>query len=508
MGLIFKDANEKPLDAKGARLRATLLSVPFALLGIFALVLLLHDGLLGGLSHQKVMGLLSAVVACGGFIALIFGITAKKQDLLAPAKAAPASPWLARKEWAGGRIASSARKAVVLLWIFVAFWCVGSALICLMVVPVQLQQGNRLALVALVFPVIGLAIIWFALSTSRAWRRFNRSLFCMGSFPAPAGGTLTGAIEVPAPLRPEHGWHLRLSCVRRTVTGASNNRQASDQVLWEDERWLRSDLPSAAAGATRIPVFFKLPDGLPESGTATGDGIHWQLEASAKLRGPSFNALFDVPVFKLPETPAAGEDPTLACQLSLDEVQQQIRSLVQVKELAAGGKAFEFPAARNPGFASGASVICLIWTVIIGLLWWKHAPAPLLLILTTVDALMVAYVFDLWFRRSRVVVNSQGGSVERAWFGFRKEEQIRAKDIRNIASDVGATAGHAVYHDLRAYTRDGKDVLLAKNLNNQPEAHWLARQMTVALKAVPKVEPTAEAKAAPKAEAKPAEPKE
>jgi hypothetical protein len=500
MGLIFKDANEKPVDAKGARLRATLLSVPFGLLGIFALVLLLHDGLLGGLSRQKTMGLLSAVVACGGFIALIFGITGKKQDLQAPAKAAPASAWLARKDWAGGQIASSSRKAVLLLWIFVTFWCVGSALICLMVVPVQLQQGNRLALMALVFPVIGLAIIGFALSTSRAWRRFNRSIFRMGSFPAPAGGTLAGAIEVPARLRPEHGWHVRLSCVRRTVTGASNNRQSSDQVLWEDERWLRADLPQTGAGTTRVPVFFKLPDGLPESGTATGDGIHWKLEASAKLRGPSFNALFDVPVFKLPETPAAGEDPTLACQLSLDELQKQIRSLVQVKDLAGGGKAFEFPAARNPGFASGASVICLIWTVIIGLLAWKHAPAPLLLVLTAVDALMVAYVFDLWFRRSRVVVNSQGVSVERAWIGFQQQEQIPAKAIRNIAADVGATAGHMIYHDLRAYTRDGKEFLLAKNLNNQPEAHWLARQMTAALKAAPKIEPTAEAK--------PAEPRE
>ena len=498
------------MDAKTARRRATLLAAPFALLGLFALVLLLHDGLLGGLSRQKAMGLLSAVVACGGFIALIFGITAKKQDLQAPAKAGPASAWLARKDWADGRIASSARKAVLLLWIFVTFWCVGSALICLTVVLVQLQQGNRMALVALVFPVIGLAIIWFALNTTRAWRRFNRSLFRMGSFPAPAGGTLTGAIEVPAALRPEHGWHVRLSCVRRTVTGASNNRQSSDQVLWEEERWLRADLPQTTPGTTSIPVFFKLPDGLPESGTAPGDGIHWKLEASAKLRGPSFNALFDVPVFKLPEPPAAEEDPTLACQLSLDELQKQIRSLVRVQDLAAGGKSFDFPAARNPGFASGASVICFIWTAIIGLLWWRQAPAPLLLVLTAVDALMVAYVFDLWFRRSRVVVNAQGVSVERAWFGFKQQESIPAKAIRNIATDVGATAGHAVYHDLRVHTRDGKEFLLAKNLNNQPEAHWLARQMTAALKAVPQVEPKAgpepELKPETKAEPKPAAP--
>ena len=43
MGLIFKETDNKPVDPKVARTRAMLLSLPFALLGIFALVLLLHD---------------------------------------------------------------------------------------------------------------------------------------------------------------------------------------------------------------------------------------------------------------------------------------------------------------------------------------------------------------------------------------------------------------------------------------------------------------------------------
>ena len=169
------------LTRKRRAQRAILFSLPFALMGIFALVLLLHDGLLGGLNRQKAMGLLSAAIVCGGLIALIFGITAKKQALKAgTAKTDDEKPWLKRKDWADGRIASSSRKAVLLLWIFVAFWCAASAVISLVVVPPQLHQGNHAALIALIFPVIGLAMIFFALNTTRAWRKFGRSHFCNG----------------------------------------------------------------------------------------------------------------------------------------------------------------------------------------------------------------------------------------------------------------------------------------------------------------------------------------
>ena len=40
MSFIFKDTDNKPVDPKAARTRAILLSLPFALMGIFALVLL------------------------------------------------------------------------------------------------------------------------------------------------------------------------------------------------------------------------------------------------------------------------------------------------------------------------------------------------------------------------------------------------------------------------------------------------------------------------------------
>src|SRR5580692_5859644 len=126
MGLIFKDAEAKPLSPKAARTRVILLTLPFGLMGFFALVLLVHDGFLGGLNRQKAMGLLSAAIVCGGLIALIFGINAKKMAMRTPV-AKPVDdgkPWLRGKGLADGRVGLFIRKGVLLVWILVVFWCV------------------------------------------------------------------------------------------------------------------------------------------------------------------------------------------------------------------------------------------------------------------------------------------------------------------------------------------------------------------------------------------------
>jgi hypothetical protein len=483
---IFKDESSSTPDPKAARTRAMLLSLPFAIVGILALIFLLHDEVGSGfkMERQKAMGLLSAAVVCGGLIALIFGISAKKQALTAAELKSPddEKPWLKRKDWAEGRITSSSRKAVLILWIFVAFWCAASAVISLAVVPQELHRGNRAALIALIFPVIGIAMLIYALKTTLAWRRFGQAIFEMAAIPGAPGGTLEGEIQVNARLRPEHGLHLRLSCVRRTTTGSGKSRSTSEKILWQDDKWLRPDLPQTGPNATGIPVYFQLPDNQPESTPGKGDGVHWRLEALAKMRGPNFQAAFEVPVFKLAETPVPSDDPTMQYQMTLDEIRQQIHSRIQVNDSPGNGREFVFPAARNPGFASGTTAFLLIWTGAIAFLIWKHAPLIFPLVFGAIDLLMAAFSFDLWFRRSRVLVAPGRMIVETSWLGIKQQRALQVSEVADIAVEVGATAGHSAYYDLKIRTRDGRELTAAKNLGVKPEADWLVQQMIAGLK--------------------------
>jgi hypothetical protein len=454
-------------------------------MAIFALVLLLHDGLLGGLNRQKALGLLSAMIASGGFIALIFGITAKKQALkTSAAKADDKPPWLRRADWVAGRIKSkaSSQGAVFFLWVFAIFWNAISAIVFLALVPQQLRQGNYVALFALIFPVIGVAMLIFAMRTTLAWRRYSQSVFEPTAVPGALGGALAGRIQVNAKLRPEHGLHLRLSCVRRITASTGKNRGTTEKILWQDEKWLRADLPQTGANTTGIPVFFRLPDNQPESTPGRGDGIHWKLEASAKVRGPNFHAVFEAPVFKLPETPVVSDDPTSPYQMSLDEMRKQIRSRIEVNDLPDGGREFIFPAARNPGFVTGATVIWLIWTSVIVVLICRRAPPLLPLVAGAADLLMTIFLINLWFHRSRVAIAAGQVKIETAWLRFKNQRTIKSSDVANIATEVGANVGHSAYHDLKIRTRDGQEFTVAKHLSNKPEADWLVRQMVAVLK--------------------------
>ncbi|HUA64991.1 MAG TPA: hypothetical protein VME24_04030 [Alphaproteobacteria bacterium] len=418
------------------------------------------------------------VAASIGFVALIFGISARRQAIKSWGGKIEADekPWLRRQDWASGRIRSMSKKAVLLLWILVFFWCFGVAAISL-VVP---WQTSRLFLMALLGPVFAcLALIGFAAWTTHVWRPFARAVFEMASVPAAAGAALSGHIKVPGTLRPHHGWHVALSCVRRKTSGPTNNLRTNERVLWRDEQWLRPNLPQTDAGQTSIPVFFQLPADKPESTVATGDGTHWRLETWGRLSGRDFRVAFEVPVFKLSEEPAISENIAAPFQLSLDDVRKEILSKIQIVDLP-GRKEFIFPGGRTPRFTAGAASVSLIWAAIIGVLVAHHAPIPIPVIFGAMNLLMLFYVFDLWFRRSRVVVSAGIVTIETSWPGYKKEISVKSADIAEFAAETGMTVGHAAYYDLKLRARDGKEWILAKNLNHKPEAEWLARQLTAA----------------------------
>jgi hypothetical protein len=486
--LIFKDADDKtPPDPKAARMRAILLALPFALLGIVALVMFLHDELIGGMPRQKAIATLSFIVTCIGFTVLILGINAKKMAIQkAGVKAsmpAPEKPWLKRAEWTTGRIASGSRKSVLLLWIFVVIWCGISGMITLAMVPPELRRGNHAALIALVFPLIGIAMLFYAVNTTLAWRKFGQSIFEMAALPAGTGGTLEGQIQVRTKLRPEHGLHLRLSCLRRTTTGSGKSRHTTERILWQDEKWLRPELPQADLNATGIPVYFKLPGDLPESAIASGDGVHWRLEVAAKLRGPNFHATFTVPVFKLTEPPEISDDPTAQYQMSLDEVRQQVHSKIQVNVMAEG-KEFIFPAARNPSVAAAVTVMWLVFTSVVAVLLWYRNQLPMVLpvVFGFFDLLLTIFAFDLLFRRSRVVVTPAGANIQVAWLFFKRERNIATTAIAGFDVESGMTVGHQSYFDLKIRAGEPNPITVANNIADRPEADWLAQQMIAILK--------------------------
>jgi len=471
--------------------RALLFASPFMLMGVLALVLALYGLLTRQLDVRAGKHLLTILVVCVGVSMCIIGWFATKRPKPGMFLKAnhPDKPWRWREDWEAGRVANSLDRSVFFLWLAVGVF----DLVCLLAVVLVLQgvrYGHSIAWLSLLFPVIGLAVTIYAARTSRTWGLFGRSILITTGLPVAPGGVLSGEIQVPVRLQPKHAFYLRLSCVRRTTALRGKNRVTTEKILWQDEKWFSPTLPQTEAGATRLPVFIKLPADLPDSTFEKGDGVQWELEAHAKVSGPDFHGSFEVPVVK-PVVDAEGgtvlvaaaeaSDPTLKYQLTLDEIRKEIRSRIVVVEKP-DGRDFIFPAARNPGFAGGATVFWLIWSGAVVFMVVNRAPLLFPLIFTAVDALMGIFLFDLWFRRTRVGVTPAQLHIVTAWLTLKKEVIIPVGEVASLKADIGATAGHAAYYDLRLKTRKGRELVLAKHLSHKPEADWLIRQMVGVLK--------------------------
>ncbi|HSY74291.1 MAG TPA: hypothetical protein VK810_02380 [Dongiaceae bacterium] len=303
MGLIFKDSGNKPIDPAVARKRAILFSLPFAAMGMLALIVLLHDGLLGGLDRKKLFQLLGVIAASVGFVALIFGVVGKKTSLATELKLSDQiseKPWLKRADWAAGKIKSAGiPHAKSYLTMGIAL-CVIGGLIAVLVIPKALRDGNDSALVAVIFPIIGIIFLISVVKKLLAHRRFGDCIFEMAQTPAPTGGALEGAIQTSLPLKFENELNLNLFCIRKTTSGAGQNRRTDEKILWRDKKIFKAGSPGLEAG--KIPVQFDLPPGQPQCSERGSEAICWRLEM--KIPAANFHATFDVPVFKITTAPA------------------------------------------------------------------------------------------------------------------------------------------------------------------------------------------------------------
>jgi hypothetical protein len=116
--------------------------------------------------------------------------------------------------------------------------------------------------------------------------------------------------------------------------------------------------------------------------------------------------------------------------------------------------------------------------------------------------------FNLWFKSSRVTIDSTGARVTNRWLLFSRSRNFAANDIERFETKVGMTNGNNAFQDLKLITRDSENSFaasrdkfrqtgqrpplkfqissaggftLASGIASKPEADWLVQEMTKAL---------------------------
>ena len=409
----------------------------------------------------------------GGGLVWVFVGGGRSPKVMPPSEGM--APWLRRADWAAGRIIASAKPAMIGVWIFAGVWNLIAAPFLTILMTEFARSGNRLLLIGLIFPAIGFGLLILAIRLTARWKKFGESVFDMSSVPGMVGGALQGTIRLSHFVRPADGFKLKLLCINIVTTGSGRNSSASERILWTDEQQAGPGVGDA------VSVAFYIPQDCRETNSDNADDVVlWRLKVTAKEPGVDYAAQFEVPVFKVAETPeqiAAGEAIRSQEQAAIENYQQPAKSRIHVETSPRGGKEFYFPAMRNPGMAIAIMVFFAVWSVMLWLTIHLKAPIIFPIAWSLFEIIILYMVLRSWSGTTRVVAEADGLTVTKKLLGIGRTRMIPAGDVVEIKTKIGMTSGQTPYQNIKVICRDGREVTAGSTIKDTREAAWLAQEM-------------------------------
>ncbi len=385
-----------------------------------------------------------------------------------------AKPWLARPEWADNQIRSSARSGMYAIWFFAVIWNALS-LPAAFAVPDVWRKEGALALIILLFPLVGAGLLYWALKLTREWRRFGNTPLVMNPFPGAIGGDVGGEIELQVPYDPALACEVTLSCLYSHQTGSGDDQTRQERVEWQDSGYAQVE---RTAQGMRLRFRFAVPAGLHPSEDETGDHYFWRLSIKAELPGSDLNRSFTIPVY------ATGEHSHFQQLDTGKAVPQGVPELnaEALLPLRYNGMVWElyYPMLRQPGLALMMMGIGSVFASTGIILWGKaaHEGSGLYFlggIFTLLGSLVALSGFYAGFTSLYVAWDGKQVLTIRRLLGIAiRRKRADYHEVRGVALQKGATSNqkndvHQTKFHVVAQTPKG-EMVLAENIDSHSKA--------------------------------------
>src|SRR5690242_4853646 len=231
------------------------------------------------------------------------------QETSGPQETNPLSPWLWRTDWASRRVEGANKKGYIGAWIAAAFCTLITAPFMLGLIPDLLRKSDPRVFILLGFNLFSAILIINAIRATIRHERFGNDYCEFDPLPISPGRRMTGKIQLRFETQAAHGIDLRLTCVRRIVTGSGKNQTTSKVTLWQADKNVPSGALEPGPLGRAIPVEFDVPaDALITDQSNPGDQILWLLHAQADVPGVDYSDDFELPVFRTADSPQPAAD--------------------------------------------------------------------------------------------------------------------------------------------------------------------------------------------------------
>ncbi len=389
----------------------------------------------------------------------------------------PDEPWLWRPEWAAGRIESSTRQTMITSAAFAALWNLIALPGTLAGIARYLEAREPQVLLVLIFPVVGVGLIAWALRAAARYRKYGVSILELAHVPGVIGRGVGGIVRVSIPIAPDEGFAASLTCVNRYSSGSGENRSTRERILWQEKMTVTDFEREWSGRGTRVPVVFRLPSDVRESDDRnSNDRIIWRLQIDADVSGVDYHAQFEVPVFRTAEsdTPLTEEaERALAPSGSREEYQPPADSPIRVTP-APGGMEVHFPMARHIGPALFTTAFTAVWTAIVYFLYQSNAPGLFWMLFGLFDVLMIYVVLVMWLGHSRIRVGRERVVVTSGIAFLTRSTSMPTASCADVSVKIGMRSGNTPYYDLALIGDDGTTLNAGSSIKDKREAEWLA----------------------------------
>lgn len=474
-----------------------LFGLPFFAFGAFASFAFftsapsVHDN-----THPVAGGIFASVFAMIG-AALMVGAVAgyRRQKRDAQVKDAnPDAPWLWRNDWAESRALSNQRNTIY-------GWWIGTVLLSMLFVPMAainlpplLRRSDPTAFLLLGLCLIPAILLLGAVRATIRRETYGKTYFEFASLPFSPGKRVSGQIHLRLDKPGEHGIDLRLSSIRRIVTGSGKDESTSDVPLWQQQKNLPPQSLIIGPLGSSIPVDFEIPEDAYETNhDVPRDQVLWMLHAEADVPGVDYKDDFEVPVFRSSgkaarASAAAGESGWTSALQPVAAVDSEAKPLdvpvprnpkARVTTTPDGATEFYFPAFRNRGRTLILLLVTAAWSGMVYVLAQSNAPRFFAVVFGLCDLFLVYGCLDSLVGTARIIVGKGRLISRRGTIGNGTAREISCSDIASIQAMAGVrqSSGYNASYTICLKTRSGTKLTLADNIADREEACWIVAQI-------------------------------